>query len=157
MGQIVRSPEALAVPCNRTIFLAGGISNCPDWQEGVAQRIAAEVDDCVIYNPRRLDFDMGAYEDVSRFQITWEYHALRMSTVNLFWFPEETLCPITLFEYGSAIERLHAGAVMCGTHINYQRRFDLVEQTRLRNGMPIFDDLDNLTEQTIMLLKSLPA
>ena len=157
MGQIIKSPGALASPCNRTIFLAGGISNCPDWQEGVAERIAAEVDDCVIYNPRRLDFDMSAYEDVSSQQIIWEFHALRMSTVNLFWFPEETLCPITLFEYGSAIERLHAGAVMCGTHPNYQRRFDLVEQTRLRNGMPIFNDLVHMVSETIILLKSLPV
>lgn len=120
-------------------------------------RIAAEVPDCVIYNPRRDDFDMSAYEEVSRQQIIWEFHALRMSTVNLFWFPAETLCPITLFEYGSAIERLHAGAVMCGTHPDYQRRFDLIEQTSLRNGMPIFDDLDHLVRETIILLKSLPA
>jgi hypothetical protein len=157
MGTIFKSPAPLQPQCNRTIFLAGGISNCADWQEGVAVRIAAEVPDCVIYNPRRDDFDMSAYEEVSRQQIIWEFHALRMSTVNLFWFPAETLCPITLFEYGSAIERLHAGAVMCGTHPDYQRRFDLIEQTRLRNGMPIFDDLDHLVSETIILLKSIPA
>lgn len=156
-GTIITSPEAIRSKCNRSIFLAGGISNCPDWQKEAAQRIADSVDDCIVYNPRRNDFDMAAYEEVSRQQIIWEYHALRMSTANLFWFPEETLCPITLFEYGSAIERLHAGAVMCGTHINYQRRFDLIEQTRLRSGMPILDNLDTLIKETIILLKSIPA
>jgi hypothetical protein len=157
MGIVIKSPNSLLPIRNRSIFLAGGISNCPDWQETTAQRIANSVDDCIVYNPRRDDFDMSAYEEISRQQITWEYHALRMSSVNLFWFPAETLCPITLFEYGSAIERLPDGAVMCGTHPDYERRFDLVEQTRLRNGMPIFNDLDQLIKETIILLKSIPA
>jgi hypothetical protein len=157
MGKIVKSPGSLLPIQNRSIFLAGGISNCPDWQEEVAQRIAESVDDCVVYNPRRDDFDMSAYETISRQQITWEYHALRMSTANLFWFPSETLCPIALFEYGSALERLSVGAVMCGAHPDYERRFDLVEQTRLRNGMPILDNLDTLVKETIILLKSIPA
>lgn len=157
MGTIIKSPMALQSPCSRSVFLAGGISNCPDWQEGVAQRIAAEVDNCIIYNPRRLDFDMSAYEEVSRQQIVWEYHALRFSTVNLFWFPSETLCPITLLEYGSAMERLHPGALMCGAHPEYQRRFDLEVQNMLRHDTHIFDDLDTLVDQTIILLNSFPA
>ena len=157
MGVILKSPAALQPNVNRSIFLAGGISNCWDWQEGVAVKIASAVDDCIIYNPRREDFDMSAYEEVSRQQIIWEYHALRMSSVNLFWFPAETLCPITLLEYGSAMERLHPGALMCGTHPDYQRRFDVKMQNELRHGTHIYDDLDELVEQTIMLLKSLPA
>lgn len=156
MGRIIKSPEALPDPSYLSIFLAGGISNCADWQEDVAERLAQETD-AIIFNPRRLDFDMTAYEEVSRMQIIREWHALRMSTVNLFWLPEETLCPITLLEYGSAIERLHAGAVMCGTHPDYQRRFDVKMQNELRHGTHIYDDLDELVEQTIMLLKSLPA
>lgn len=156
MGQIIKSPEALGTPSYLSIFLAGGISDCPDWQEEVAQRLAAETD-AIIYNPRRVDFDMSAYEEVSKMQIIWEWHALRMSTVNFFWFPEETLCPITLLEYGSAMERLHPGALMCGTHPNYKRRFDVKMQNELRHGTHIYDDLDKLVDQTIMLLKSLPA
>lgn len=157
MGTILKSPAALQPNVNRSIFLAGGISNCWDWQEGAAVKIASAVDDCIIYNPRRDDFDMSAYEEVSRQQIIWEYHALRMSTVNLFWFPAETLCPITLLEYGSAMERLHPGALMCGTHPDYQRRFDVKMQNELRHGTHIYDDLDTLVEQTIMLLNSFPA
>lgn len=156
MGSIVKSPGDLRRQATRSVFLAGGISNCADWQEDVAIRIAAEVDNCIVYNPRRVDFDMSAYEDVSRLQINWEWHALRLSTVNLFWFPAETLCPITLLEYGSAMERLREGALMCGTHPDYKRRFDVVEQTRLKQMGHVYDDLDKLTEQTIILLKSLP-
>lgn len=157
MGSVVTSPGDLRRRANRSIFLAGGISDCADWQLSVAERIAAEVEDCIVYNPRRIDFNMDAYEETSRLQISWEYHALRLSTVNLFWFPAETVCPITLLEYGSALERLRTGALMCGTHPDYTRRFDVVEQTKLMQMGHVFDDLDVLTEQTIMLLKSLPA
>lgn len=157
MGTIVTSPGDLRRRADRSIFLAGGISDCADWQENVAVQIASEVENCIVYNPRRTDFDMNAYEEVSRQQITWEYHALRLSTVNLFWFPAETLCPITLMEYGSAMERLRTGALMCGTHPDYKRRFDVIEQTELMQMGHVFDNLQTLTEQTIMLLKSLPA
>jgi hypothetical protein len=152
MGKIITSPEPVSHPFQKAIFLAGGISNCPDWQTPVAERIAAETD-AVVYNPRRLDFDMSAYEEISRQQIIWEWHALRTAAFNLFWFPEETLCPITLLEYGSAMERLRPGALMCGTHPNYQRRFDIIEQAKLKQHDPIYDSLETLVDQTIAMLK----
>jgi hypothetical protein len=94
-GRIITSPEPIEHPFQKSIFLAGGISDCADWQKGVAERIASETN-AVVYNPRRTDFDMDAGADLSRIQIRWEYHALRVCQFNLFWFPEETLCPITL-------------------------------------------------------------
>lgn len=155
MGKIIKSPEPIDFTAENGIFLAGGISKCPDWQAGVAKKMAEETD-AVIYNPRRDDFDMSAYEDISRAQIKWEYYALRSSKVNLFWFPCETLCPITLFELGSAIERLHPGGLMVGTHPDYQRRFDIIEQSKLA-GSPIhvFDNLEELVSETIMLLRNI--
>ena len=155
MGKIIRSPEPLSDQTNCSIFLAGGISNCPDWQEGVGKSLE-ENTHATIYNPRRVDFDITAYEDVSRQQITWEFYALRMSKVNLFWFPCETVCPITLFELGSAIHRLHPGALMVGAHPDYSRRFDLIEQSRLA-GSPIriFDNLPELVHETEILLNNI--
>jgi len=155
MGRIIKSPEALDPNADNPIFLAGGISKCPDWQAPVAERINRETN-ATIYNPRRDDFDMNAYEDVSKAQIKWEYHALRMSQVNLFWFPCETLCPITLFELGGAIHRLHPGGLMVGTHPDYERRFDIIEQSKLA-GSPIrvFDNLDELVSETIILLRNI--
>ena len=154
MGKVITSPEALEPDAPLSIFLAGGISDCWDWQDIVAMRLAGETD-AVVYNPRRIGFDMSAYEEISRQQIIWEFHALRMSTVNLFWFPEETLCPITLMEYGSAMERLHPGAIMCGTHPNYQRRFDVVEQTRLKNHSHVWSDISDLVDETVILLRNM--
>lgn len=99
---------------------------------------------------------MEAYEEVSREQIRWEFYALRMAKVNLFWFPCETLCPITLFELGAAIPRLHPGALMVGTHPDYQRRFDIIEQSKLA-GSPIrvFDDLEELVSETEILMRNI--
>lgn len=154
MGKIVTSPAPLEPSAKNAVFLAGGISNCADWQSGVAERLAANTG-AVVYNPRRLDFDMKAYEEISRQQINWEYHALRMAPVNLFWFPPETLCPITLFELGSAMERLHAGALMVGCHPDYQRRFDIEVQMNLRNKGHVFTDLEQLVSETEILLKSI--
>jgi hypothetical protein len=154
MGKIIKSPEALAPEDKNSIFLAGGISNCPDWQGPVAEILARDTD-ATIYNPRRENFDMNAYEDVSRQQIKWEYHALRLSHVNLFWFPCETLCPITLFELGSAIHRIHPGGLMVGTHPDYERRFDIIEQAKLfGNPISVFDSLDELVHETTLLLRN---
>lgn len=151
MGRIIVSPTPVEHPFQKSIFLAGGISDCADWQEAVAERLAAETD-AVIYNPRRLDFDMNAYEVTSREQIRWEFKALRISAWNFFWFPAETLCPITLMEYGSALERIVPGKLICGTHPEYKRRFDIVEQTELMEHEPIYDTLESLVEATIKKL-----
>lgn len=154
MGKVLTSPAPLEPAAKNAVFLAGGISNCADWQSGVAERLAANTG-AVVYNPRRVDFDMKAYEEVSRQQINWEYYALRMAPVNLFWFPPETLCPITLFELGSAMERLHVGALMVGCHPDYQRRFDVEVQMNLRNMGYVFTDLEQLVSETEILLKSI--
>ena len=42
---------------------------------------------------------------------------------------KETLCPITLFEYGGALERNQK--LFAGCHREYQREKDLTIQTRL--------------------------
>ena len=154
MGKIITAPEPLE-QSDSSIFLAGGISNCPDWQEDVARQLS-ENTESIIYNPRRRDFDMNSYEEISRQQIRWEFYALRMAKVNLFWFPSETLCPITLFELGSAIHRLHPGTLMVGTHPKYLRRFDIIEQGKLA-GAPIhvFDDLEELVSETIILMRNI--
>lgn len=81
-----------------TIFLAGGISNCPNWQEIAIAELKGLVHGLVI-NPRRDDFDTTNPAE-SMFQIHWEHKALEMSDILMFWFPHDTLCPITLFELG---------------------------------------------------------
>jgi len=92
------------------VFLAGGITGCPDWQHEA--RIELERDDgtgkplhpCTILNPRRADFPMADPMAAAE-QIAWEYDALRDADIVLFWFCKETVQPIVLFELGATMER----------------------------------------------------
>ena len=52
------------------IFIAGGISNCPDWQNEFIELVSNKLPDtAVLYNPRRFDFDVSNPKD-SEIQIS---------------------------------------------------------------------------------------
>jgi len=128
---LYKSPDLLPFAFQRqSIFIAGGISDCPDWQSDMVAHI-----DCSIYdvvNPRReAGFDRTGV--TAEEQITWEHRALGLVDACIFWFPCETLCPITLLEYGKMLERAsrHSIRLVVGWHPDYARAFDLKIQTRL--------------------------
>jgi hypothetical protein len=133
---------------SRSLFLAGGITNCPDWQSEVVSKLSGLP--LTILNPRRKSFNMEDPNESEK-QIRWEYYHLRRASHTLFWFPEETLCPITLFELGSALERVSnfGNNILIGIHPNYKRRFDIEVQTKLRMGWmtQLFYSLDKMIEQ----------
>ena len=114
-----------------SVFLAGVITNCPDWQVCIAQGLQDL--DITIFNPRRKNFPI---DDplASRAQIEWEYKKLREADIVSFWFSEGSINPITLFEYGAALEREYA-PVIVGTHPLYARRSDVEIQTALQRPM----------------------
>lgn len=121
--KIIEAP--FAHPAATDLFLGGGISNCPDWQQEAIDLLANTPG--IALNPRRS----GAFtEDIADEQIKWEYHALRTASTVLFWFPKETLCPITLLELGVFTQRLQTRLIV-GTHPDYARRFDVVKQLEL--------------------------
>lgn len=128
------------------LFLAGGITDCPDWQADVVEALADEP--VTILNPRRADFPMGD-EDAGREQIAWEWQMLNAAHAVSFWFPKETLNPIVLFELGYRLgqDSQHPLdlTMFVGTDPAYQRRFDVVEQVQLRRPeVYIAEDLDRL-------------
>lgn len=138
-----------------SLFLAGGISNCPPWHNTLLTRLreqSSENDACwTILNPRRAEFPENK-SDAAREQIEWEFEALKRADVIQFWFPKETLCPITLFELGRWIAS--DKPVVVGTHPDYQRRFDVEVQCDLaRPGMTIYSSLDDLAEAVIRELR----
>ena len=124
-----------------SIFLAGGITDCPNWQADAAYRILTASDTAVVLNPRRANFPI---EDPSaaRAQIEWEFHLLtRVATVALFWFPASTsIQPIALFELGRYVALRKR--VVIGCDPLYLRRLDVVEQMRL--ALPKTVIYDNL-------------
>lgn len=119
------------------LFLAGGITNCPDWQAEALALLSNQ--DITVANPRRkraLAFrGKGATH-----QIEWEYEYLRRARVVLFWFPKESLCPIALFELGKELES--GSRVVIGVHPEYSRRFDIITQVRCYDpDFPIYSEL----------------
>lgn len=130
----------------KSIFLAGGISNCPNWQKEMTEMLSDLP--IVIVNPRRENFDISDPE-AARKQIEWEFDHLKSVDYVLFWFPHETLCPITLFEYGSVLSSLMGGSaghlrVFVGCHPDYERRTDVLIQTELRVSINIHSTLKDL-------------
>lgn len=125
-------------------FLAGGITNCPDWQAEAIQKLSGEKD-LLLMNPRRASFDVTNPAEEA-FQIRWEADHIEVAHIMLFWFPEETLCPITLFELGKCLG-IGSQEIVVGTHPNYKRRRDVIYQTEyMDNRIKIRDNLDDVLE-----------
>lgn len=122
--------EYLPTPTDtKTLFLGGGITNCPDWQSEVYFKLPrGKFDKLVLFNPRRENFDVND-PSASRVQIEWEFRHLKYSKARLFWFPKETLCPITLYELGKYVEKVDT--LIVGCHPEYQRKIDLEIQIGL--------------------------
>jgi len=81
-------------------------------------------------------------------QVRWEYNHFkvveRAEGLFFFWFPPETLCPITLFELGKFIRQDH---LIVGCDPGYKRRFDVKEQLKLeRPDVTVFDSLDAMED-----------
>lgn len=119
--------EALEIPTGgKTVFLAGGVTGCPDWQQEM--RHLLQDTDLTLLNPRRANFpidDPGAAQE----QIAWEYIFLRLADMILFWFPCETPCPIALYELGAW--SMAVKPIFVGVHPLYRHRADVEIQTGL--------------------------
>jgi len=127
-----------------SFFVAGGISNCPEWQKELISLLEDEPN-LILVNPRRAGFDMDntvLHEE----QIKWEHDHLRRVDGHLFWFPSETLCPITLFELG--VVSSGKKPLVVGTHPDYQRKRDIRWQMLLaRPDANIVHSLEDLANQ----------
>ena len=130
------------------LFLAGGISGCPDWQSEAVSMLRHTP--YTVLNPRRKKFPAGDRATVAE-QIAWEYAGLKMATVIAFWFPHSEVQPIALFELGSAVAS--GKLISVGAHPSYSRRIDLelqLEAAQVR-GL-IHDSLEQTILEAIRLL-----
>ena len=127
-------------PQRWSLFLAGGITGCPDWQNEVCGRLSDSP--LAVLNPRRRDFPIHD-PSAAPAQIKWEFQHLRRAEAVLFWFPCETLCPIALYELGAW--SMTPKPLFVGCHPAYQRRYDVLIQTKLaRPNVRVVDSLDDL-------------
>lgn len=128
-----------------SVFLAGGITGCPDWQ---AQFVTFLADHGVtLLNPRRANFPIGD-PDAARGQIEWEHRHLRRADAIVFWFCAATIQPIALYELG-AWSMTHKPLAI-GVEPGYEREQDVRIQTELaRPDVKIVDSLRALAKAVV--------
>ena len=127
--KVVQSPSKASIHGHGpSVFLAGGIRGCPDWQENFIRMAGPYAPTVTFVNPRRAralrDRDFEA-------QVRWEHDRLLQVDAVSFWFPWETLCPITLYELGTWTSHRIRKPIFIGAHPEYARRRDVVLQTNL--------------------------
>lgn len=101
---------------NESIFLAGSIIGNINWQESVAFDLGKYFH---VFNPRRMLSTTESLEE-RNIGTDWEYYYLRKVKNILFWFNDETVAPITLFELGAALERNNQNLYI-GCHPKHKR------------------------------------
>lgn len=137
----IEAPASWGGLPGRSIFLAGGITSCPDWQGVVVDGLRDT--SLIVYNPRRENFpidDPTATEE----QIRWEFEYLKKADAILFWFSHGSLNPVVMFEYGKELGR-GRNELFVGVDPEYPRAEDVRIQTALeRPELPIHRDLHEL-------------
>ena len=132
---LIQAPDPVITPY-KTVFLAGSISGATDWQSKVVSRCNSHYglySGFSLLNPRR---SAPYTPEMDSVQIPWEYNALRKADIIFFYFSNETVAPITLFELGAALERDNQTLVI-SAHQDYPRLRDLHLQTSLKRGQYI--------------------
>jgi len=139
----VEAPNKYEGEDETSLFLAGGITNCRDWQKEIAENLKDL--SIAVFNPRRKDFSTMSEKDEEE-QIRWEFDHLHKADAISFWFSEETLNPITLLELGFW---LHSDKkLFVGIHPSYKKELDVIVQTKFaRPDIEIVYSLEDLSAQ----------
>ena len=118
-----------------TIFLAGGITNCPGWHDEIIKMLEP-YNDGVLLNPRRKNFPIHD-PNASKEQITWEFNALNRCSIFSMWFSAgESVQPICMYELGRHLawaEHSHRPftCTLIGVEPGYKREQDVRIQSQL--------------------------
>ena len=140
---VVQAPKdihLLAVYLSPKVFLAGGITNCPNWQQEFIDHCNSKDPDYTrfaLYNPRRDDFDINDPHATEE-QITWVFEKLKESDVIVFWFSRGSINPIVLYElgmWGNSREK----KIFVGVDEEYPRKGDVYIQTMLARNEVYLD------------------
>ena len=146
MAQIIIAPST-EKPIYTSVFLAGGITNCKEWQKKVIE----ELDRCEkisIFNPRQEHFDItdknAAYK-----QISWEFERLEQMDIFSMYFCNDSTQPICMYELGRNIIRMQnrfpadwERRIVISVEDGYERVKDVLVQTELATRGKIFVETD---------------
>jgi hypothetical protein len=162
MLEIIEAPNKPQEENELKLFLAGGITNCPDWQAELIEKMKAEkkeydkylLDQVTVLNPRRKNFPIDD-PNASVEQITWEYKGLRESDIIVFWFSKGSLNPIVLYELGKH-GTSQPTKIVIGCDEEYERISDVEIQTKLaRPEQEIVYNLDKFYAKIIKAIHDL--
>lgn len=139
-----------------SVFLAGGITNCPNWQKDVIEGLSDT--DLTVLNPRRDNFpihDPNAADD----QIAWEFEALeRCDIFSMYFADADSDQPICMYELGRNIARMQMRfpntwmyRIVIAADPNYRRFNDVKIQTKLATYNRIY--VGSILEDHILRIK----
>lgn len=119
-------------------FLAGGITNCWNWQDAVIRELEKKeyTERLVILNPRRKDFPIDD-PNAAQEQIEWEFKYLNSSDIFSMYFASgESTQPICMYELGRHLARLASDPegpqfAVISTEKGYVREQDVRIQSNL--------------------------
>lgn len=143
--KIITAPEIYKNNNNITCFLAGGITNCPNWQDEVIKNIkeyssnmGIDLKYLDIYNPRRVNFPIDN-PSAAQEQIEWEFKYLEECNIFSMYFcnaPSDQ--PICMYELGRNIFKIkneYMGTwehrIIVSVEKGYKREQDVLIQTKL--------------------------
>lgn len=161
--RVITVPEKyVRQPNDITVFLAGGITNCWEWQDKVIEMLQNEkevnLDNLVIFNPRRKDFPINK-PNASYEQIRWKFDMLeRCDIFSMYFCAGESDQPICMYELGRNICRMQmrfpidwSMRLIITTEYGYKRAKDVSIQTMLATdcittNSNIAQHIDNIIE-----------
>jgi len=146
MVTIVKPHDEIPEQVDVAIFLAGTIDNgeSQNWQAEYAEWLAARLEpqtedmNCVIYNPRRDDWDKNPSKEEMEYQINWELTALENSIHIIMNILPNSKSPISLLELGLFHKKM---VVVCPPEFY---RYDNVRIVCDRYYIPLYATLDEI-------------
>ena len=144
MAQIITAPS-IEIPKFISVFLAGGITNCKEWQKVVIEELKFE--DISLFNPRQEHFDVSD-KNASYKQILWEFERLeKMDIFSMYYCNDNSDQPICMYELGRNIVRMQnrfpsdwEKRIVISVENGYKRQADVLIQTELATQNKIFVD-----------------
>ncbi|MBQ8130966.1 MAG: nucleoside 2-deoxyribosyltransferase domain-containing protein [Bacilli bacterium] len=163
--KVITAPnDYILKPGEISVFLAGGITNCPNWQANIIEQLDNyHLPQLVVFNPRRENFPIND-PNASYEQIEWEFKYLERADIfSMYFCASESDQPICMYELGRYISRMQSKhpttwkyRIVISVEDGYKRKNDVLIQTNLACGdlfvntqMPILQDY-----HTIMIKQS---
>jgi len=145
--QYIESPHPYTW-INKSLFIAGWISGCPDWQTEFKSFFKDSA--LTLLNPRREHYDINN-KAAEIEQITWEHEHLEKADIISFWFWKETICPIVLYELGKYITSNKE--IYLWIDPQYQRKSDVeIQMSLIKPDLKVVYSIKNLAMQVLETL-----